>query len=150
MHEPVIRTGDHILVGDGEKALLFENRGSAFELRFQIVALMHHSNPPTREQGTDKPGRYSDGNSGHASAMEQTDWHRIEKQRFAGEVINALQQQYNRGLIERLHIVAPPRALGSLREAMPRNLRTCVVSELDKDLTGHPVSAIEQNLRKTA
>ena len=148
MHEPVIRSGDHILVGDGEKALFFQNEGNALEPRFKVVELLQHTNPPTREQGTDKPGRYNEGPFASRSAVEQTDWHGMEKQRFLRSTVENLKSLMDKGNLKRLHLDAPPRALGTLREAMPRVLRNCVVSETDKDLTRHPVREIERNLRQ--
>ncbi len=116
MHEPVIRSGDHILVGDGRKALLLENCGNALSPRFQVIQQME---------------KEADGE-------------------LTGRLVGDLKRRRDRGKIERLHVVAPPRTLGSLREAMPENLRRCVVSEIDKDLTGHSVRAIERNLRQAS
>ena len=45
-----------------------------------------------------------------------------------------------------LIIVAPPRALGVLRQAYSHNLRTALRAEIDKDFVKLPVHEIEKHL----
>jgi protein required for attachment to host cells len=81
-----------VFVGDGCKALFLRNDGDEKfpNLRTERVFLDH--NPPTHEQGSDKPGR-SFSSVGHGrSAVEQTDWHDLEQHRFAREVAQALEK----------------------------------------------------------
>ena len=75
-----------VVVADGEKALFLRNEGDATYPNLQVVRTIHEENPPSREQGTDKPGRFNDGHGVHRSAVDETDWHRIEKERFAADV----------------------------------------------------------------
>ena len=82
-----LRHGIWVLVADGEKALLLKNVGDNKFPNLEVVQVMEQENPPTREQGSDSPGRYNDGPSVHRSAVEDTDWHRIGKERFAEEGI---------------------------------------------------------------
>ena len=46
-----------VMVGDGEKALFFRNEGDAPYPNLEVVDVLEHENPKTREQGTDRPGR---------------------------------------------------------------------------------------------
>ena len=57
--------------------------GSAL-LNRQLAKKAERDNPPTREQGTDRPGRSSASVGVARSAMEETDWHDIAEERFAG------------------------------------------------------------------
>ena len=50
------------------------------------------------------------------------------------------------GEVKSLVIVAPPRALGVLRQAYSHNLRAAVQAEIDKDLVRLPVHEIEKHL----
>ncbi len=50
------------------------------------------------------------------------------------------------GEVKSLVIVAPPRALGVLRQAYPHTLRAAVQAEIDKDLVRLPVHEIEKHL----
>jgi protein required for attachment to host cells len=50
------------------------------------------------------------------------------------------------GRIKTLIVIAPPRALGVLRQAYSANLRHALRTELDKDLVHFPVYEIEKHL----
>src|SRR5690606_17148659 len=104
-------------------------------------------NPPTREQGTDAPGRQQDGPTPSKSAMEETDWHRLSKERFADEIADRLYRMAHRGDFERIVIVAPPLVLGEMRQKLHKEVTRRVVAEVPKTLTGHPVDEIENILR---
>src|SRR5689334_10880290 len=80
----------YVFVGDGRKALLLRNEGDAQYPNLKPERVFAHDNPPTREQGTDKPGRSYASVGGRRSAMEQADWHEIEEQRFARDVADKL------------------------------------------------------------
>ncbi|MXN65066.1 Host attachment protein [Stappia sp. GBMRC 2046] len=136
-----------VLVGDGEKALVFRNEGDADYPNLQVVQILEHENPATREQGTDAPGRLSDGpTSQHKSAVEVTDWHKLEKHRFAKEIADALYKAAHKGRYSKLVVAAPPMTLGDLRKSFHKEVLSRIVAEVDKTLTGHPPSKIEQIL----
>src|SRR3569833_3474013 len=79
-----------VLVGDGRKALFLRNRGGAGHPELVTEAVMEQDNPATREQGTDRPGRYGGPDGVSKSAVEETDWHQQAEDRFASEVADAL------------------------------------------------------------
>ncbi|WP_163365778.1 baeRF12 domain-containing protein, partial [Enterobacter asburiae] len=64
----------YVLVCDGRKALFLRNEGDAQYLNLKTEQVFEHDNPPTREQGSDKPGRSYASVGERRSAMEQTDW----------------------------------------------------------------------------
>jgi len=137
-----------IVVGDGERALFMENRGDPDHPDFHVLRTMEHENPPTRDQGTDQPGRYNDGPNVHRSAVEETDWHQIEKDRFAHEIAERLYKAAHRGDYDSLVIVAPPRVLGELRSTIHVEVADRIVGTVDKTLTGHPIDKIENLLTR--
>ena len=55
-----------ILVADGEKALFLRNKGDAEFPNLVIEGKKRHENPPTGEQGTDRPGKTSRTRRGHS------------------------------------------------------------------------------------
>ena len=144
-----IRNGDWVLVGDGVKAMLFRNDGDADYPNLAVIDLVEHENPATREQGTDRPGRMYDAGPGHKSAMEETDWHRFEKERFAKDLAEMLYKKAHRRQFDRLVIIAPPTTLGDLRKALHGEVSARVVAEVDKTLTNHPVNQIEKMLTRS-
>tara|TARA_R110002096_G_scaffold97487_5_gene217285 strand:- start:1298 stop:1750 length:453 start_codon:yes stop_codon:yes gene_type:complete len=135
-----------VFVGDGEKALLFINDGDDVHPNLITMAVEEQENPRTEEQGTDKPGRVNDGMNLHRSAVEQTDWHRIEQDRFAAAMADRLYKAAHRGEFDKLIVVAPPRILGELRHAFHKEVQDRIVVEVNKNLTNHPVHEIERVL----
>ena len=140
-----LKHGVWVLVADGEKALFLRNEGDAQYPDLQVMREMQEDNPPTREQGTDRPGRLSDP-SGPRSAVEDTDWHRIAKDRFADEIAALLYRMAHRGDFEHILLVAPPQILGALHKKLHKEVEARVVGEEPKTLTGHAVPEIERAL----
>lgn len=137
-----------VLVGDGQKALFLRNKGHAYHVHLVVEQVLEHDNPPTREQGTDRPGSNagrSNGSLGTArSALEETDWHHIAEERFAGELAEALYRHAHANLFDKLVIIAPPKVLGNLRKALHAEVIARVTAEIPKELTSHPVAEIER------
>src|SRR5690606_19440628 len=95
------------------------------------------------EQGTDRPGRAHDSTSPGRSAMEQTDWHDQAETRFAKTVASRV-AALSEADKARIVLVAAPRALADIRAALPDGIRKRVASEIDKDLTNHPLPEIDK------
>ena len=146
--EPYIRLPHRavVFVGDGCKALFLLNEGDGLKPRLKVQQVFEDENPPTHEQGSDKPGRALSGTEPNRSAMEQTDWHDVEKHRFARTVAGALDRLLRELQTERLVIIAPPRTLADLRRSFSPTVQKSIVAELAKDLTGLSVSDISQYL----
>ncbi|MCC6775779.1 MAG: host attachment protein [Hyphomicrobiales bacterium] len=146
MQKLVIRNGDWVVVCDGKKALLLENAGDEKFLNLKTKEVLDHPDAPTRELGTDAPGRSISSAGPGRSAMEQTDWHDQEEQRFLRGLADRLDAAVNGGHAKSVVIVAPPRALGVLRHAYSHNLKAALRAEIDKDLVKLPVHEIEKHL----
>jgi protein required for attachment to host cells len=128
------------------KALVLENIGDAKFPNLKTLEVHEHSDPKTREQGTDAPGRTINSIDSRRSAMEQTDWHDQEEQRFLRELAGRLYTAVNSGEVKALILVAPPRALGVLRQAYSPHVRNALRAEIDKDYVKLPVHEIERHL----
>ena len=90
--------------------------------------------------------RLFDLRSGGRSAVEQTDWHEQEENRFLRKLADRLDTAVNAGLVKSLILIAPPRALGVLRQTYSHNLRAAVRAEIDKDFVKLPLHEIEEHL----
>ena len=134
-----LKHGLWIVVADGEKAMFLRNRGDTRAPRMEVVREMARENPPTREQGTERPGRHSDGPSPHNSAYEETDWHRLNKERFADEIADLLLEWARAGKFEEVVVVAPPQTLGEMRKRFHRDVAARIVAEIPRTLTNHSV-----------
>tara|TARA_R110002110_G_scaffold180498_2_gene386477 strand:+ start:1161 stop:1562 length:402 start_codon:yes stop_codon:yes gene_type:complete len=75
-----------VVVADGEKALFLYNEGDEVYPHLKVFREEHQDNPPNREQAANRPGRFNDGPGPHRSAVDDTDWHKLEKTRFAHEL----------------------------------------------------------------
>ncbi len=136
-----------VLVGDGQKALFLRNAGDEKFPNLTTERAFGESNPPTREQGTDRPGRaFKRAATNRHASVEMTDWHEVEKQHFADHVASVLEQRVRAGNIKAIVIVAPPRTLAELRSVIHADVKNRVIAEIDKDLTKHPVWEIEKHL----
>jgi len=141
-----ISHGEWVLVCDGTKALVLENAGDEKFPNLKTKEVYEQEDPSTHEQGTDAPGRSINSVDARRSAMEQTDWHLQAEQRFLQRVARHLDAAVNAGEAKSLIIVAPPRALGVLRQAYSHNMRAALRAEIDKDLVRLPVYQIEKHL----
>ena len=86
---------------------------------------------------------------GQRSAVEDTDWHELAKERFADDLAEILYKQAHKHKFERIVICAAPQVLGELRNKMHKEVSSRVVAEVDKNLTNHPVQDIEKVLSET-
>lgn len=141
-----IHNGDWVVVCDGAKALILENAGDAVALNLKTKEVRQQPDPKTSEQGTDAPGRAVNSIDARRSAMEQTDWHTQAEERFLTDLSKRLNAAVMAGETKSLVLVAPPRALGVMRQAATPNLRKAVRAEIDKDFVKMPVHEIEKHL----
>ena len=146
MDRIALKSGLWLMVADGEKALFLKNEGDTTYPNFEVVREIGQSNPPTREQGTDRPGRLSDGPSAHRSAVADTDWHKVGKVRFADEIADRLYTMAHRGDFKEILLIAPPLVLGELRKKLHQEVSDRIVGEIPKTLTNHAVFDIEKLL----
>lgn len=138
-----LKEGTWVLVADGQKALFLRNDMDAQDPMLTVIRIEEQENPADREQGTDRPGRMADGGPGQRSALAETDFHQLAKERFADDLAEILYKQAHKGRYDALVIAAPPQVLGELRAKMHKEVASKVVAELDKTLTNHPIDKIE-------
>jgi len=141
-----IHSGDWVVVCDGAKALILENAGDAVSLSLKTKEVHEQADPKTSEQGSDAPGRSVNSVDGRRSAMEQTDWHDQAEQRFLTDLSKRLDAAVTGGETKSMILIAPPRALGVLRQSYSAGLRNAVRSEIDKDYVKMSVHEIERHL----
>lgn len=138
----------YVFVGDGRKALFLRNEGDEKFPNLKTEQVFTDDNPPTHEQGSERPGRL--GKTSGRSAVEPVDWHDLEEHRFAHRVAAAMEKVVRERKAPALVVVAPPRTLADLREAFHADVKARIIAEIHKDLTKHPVGDIEQHLTAEA
>jgi protein required for attachment to host cells len=147
MNKINLKHGILVMVADGEKALFLKNEGNNLHPNLQLFQEMKQDNPATREQGSDSPGRYNDGPSVHRSAVEDTDWHRQGKERFAEEIADRLYKLAHHGIFDDIVLIAPPLMLGTMRKKLHKEVTDKVQAEIPKTLTNRSVTDIEAMLQ---
>ncbi|XSG81989.1 MAG: host attachment protein [Methyloligella sp. ZOD6] len=135
-----------VVVCDGSKALMLRNEGDRELINLKVVETFEEEHPATHEMGTDRPGRVQESAVTGRSAVEQTDWHERAEIEFLARVAEKLDGLVDSHEIKHLVLVAPPRALGRIREQLTKKVNGVIDAEIDKDLVNLPVDQIEKHL----
>lgn len=133
----IIPTDTLVLIADGRKSIFLRNHGTALAPRFEVEAHREIELPLIHAEA---------GNPG--SAMDDPDAHQQEEVRFAIETAEDLRKRVLDKDFEALVVVAPPRTLGVLRTHYDPMVTARLLGEISKDLTGHPINAIEALLSR--
>lgn len=130
-----LKRNDWVLVSDGGRALVMRNDGKLGDPKLTMLRKHDQDTPPTRELGTDKPGRTHTGVGLGRSAMEPTDFHQQAEDRLMADVAASLAEDLRQQKFSSLVVAAAPTALGALRKAMSDELKKAVIAEIPKDFT---------------
>lgn len=141
-----MKHGTWVVIADGRKMLVLHNQGDGDIMDLRTLDWQEQDNPPSREQGTQRPGRAHDSTSPGRSAMEETDWHQLAEDRFARDVAEDINRAALAGRFREMVLVAPPRTLAEIRPRLHKEAAARIVAELPKELTRHPVHEIEKIL----
>jgi protein required for attachment to host cells len=146
MRKSGLQQGTWVLVADGEKALFLVNKGDDQDMHLIVRDKEEQDNPQAQEWAANRPGRFNDGPSVHRSAVQDTDWHVLEKERFAADLADDLYREAHRRAFDRLVIVSSRLVLGELREKLHPEVSEKIILEVPKVLTNHPLDKIEEIL----
>jgi protein required for attachment to host cells len=135
-----------VVVCDGVKALTLRNDGDAELLNLTLVDVRFKPEPPTRELGSDRPGRAFQSQGFNRSAEDQTDLHAQGEASFLSEVAERLDKAVREHSIKSVVLVAPPKALGILRKRLTPAALAVVTAEVAKDLARLSTPEIEKHL----
>ena len=105
-----------------------------------------------RDLESDRPGRSFDSMGAHRHAMDgersSRRWH--EQTEFARRIVEDVEQARQGQKFDRLVVIAGPRMLGLIREALPAPARTLIVAEITKDIGHLDEKAIRSYLPREA
>ena len=163
-----------VLVADGKRARILKQTGTLSDLEAVPGGTFEHALHKTSEIGTERPGRAQESVGGaHHAITPKSDWHREEKHQFARDLAKFLEHAAEQKEYDRLILVAAPRTLGDLREAVQvpqvhhveggsvggqvdlrealgKHAQDRIGGELDKDLTEMAVADIGERLVQAA
>lgn len=148
--EPCMRfSAETLLVlADGEKAAFFRNQGFNGQVRLKQLQRFGIENLASHEMGWDRPGRAFARIEPRRSAYEMPDFHEVEEARFLADLAQAIEVEMSAGQFFKLVIMAPPRALGLLRESLSADILDKVELALTKDYLNTPISDLEEILTR--
>ena len=141
------KTVTWVLVADAARARILRNEGPGRGIEREVVREFAQDIPPGREIMADRPGRgFESANPGRHAMEPSSDPREVEAIRFLREVVAYLEKANNGRAFDRLVLVAPPAALGTLRAQVSKPLAAKVTGQLNKDLTHVPVHDMAKHL----
>ncbi|MGI9418219.1 MAG: host attachment protein [Geminicoccaceae bacterium] len=144
---PKKRLTTWILIADAATAHVVTCAGKGSSLATVDAFKLDGTTLPGRELAADRPGRSFDRAGDGRHGMEpRTDPREVEQERFAREVVSALDEADRRQRFDRLILVAPPTFMGLLRDILPSSLTNKVGGELTKDLTKVAIHDLSNHL----
>jgi protein required for attachment to host cells len=149
MEQFQIPSGALLLVADGRRALFLRNVGTVMSVELEITDVMEaEPNPPNREQGSGPADRVvrQSGVRG-TSTVETPDYHSRAENEFLVRVMSALDRHVQQGNTRAVVLVAPPKALATLRRVISPLVKTCLRGEIPKDLVKEPLEEIAAHLQ---
>ena len=132
-----------VLVADGRKMLFFRNHGDENHIDLRTEAHDQREDRKDREIKTDAPGATKQSAGFGRSTYEETDFHQQEEDRWVKDAADELKARVLRNDFDALAIVAPPKALGVLKDCLHKEVERRIVCTVNKEMTGRPVPDIE-------
>jgi protein required for attachment to host cells len=136
-----------VLIADAARARVFETKGKGTGLAVVDDMSFDARLAPSREIGSDRPGRSFESVGSTRHAMESpSDPHREQKRQFARRIADAVERKQAAKSFDRLVLVAPAVTMGDLRAILPDKVKAVVAAELVADLTNTPMSDLPAHL----
>lgn len=137
-----IPTNALVLVADGRKMLFLRNEGQGDHVQLVTEAHDEREDQADHELKSDAPGLGSQRGGYGRPAMNETDYHQLDEDRYAADAADQLRVRALAGDFEDLVIIAPPKTLGELRKHLHKEVERRVVMELAKEMTDRPLPDI--------
>ena len=135
-----------VLVADGRKMLFLRNHGDENQIDLRTEAHDEREDRKNRDIKSDAPGTTRQSAGFGRPAMDEPDFHQLEKDRWAKDAAEELKRRALRNDFDALAIIAPPRTLSVLRKVLHKEVERRIVLTLNKEMTDHPIPDIEDLL----
>jgi len=132
-----------VLVADGTKVLFLRNHGDENQIDLRTESHDQRQDRKDREIKTDAPGTQGQSAGYGRPAMEETDFHQQEEDRWIQDAADELKKRALRNDFDALAIVAPPKAIGVLRKALHKEVTKRIVCTVNKEMSGRTIPDIE-------
>ena len=132
-----------VLVADGTKVLFLRNHGDENQIDLRTEAHDHREDRKDSEIKTDAPGSTQQSGGYGRSTYEEPDFHQQEEDRWIKDAADELRARALRNDFDALAIIAPPKALGTLRKELHKEVERRIVCSVNKEMSGRPIPDIE-------
>ena len=132
-----------VLVTDGRKTLFFRNHGDENQIDLRTESFEEREDLKNSEIKTDSAGSSKQSFGFGRPAMEETDFHQLEEDRWAHAAAEDVNRRALANDFDALAIVAPPKTLGLIRKKLHKVAERRLVCEIPKEMTGRPIPDIE-------
>lgn len=138
--------GALVLVADGKKLLFLRNKGDEGMIDLRTESHDHRDDRKDSEIKTDAPGTQGQSAGYGRPAMDETDFHQQEEDRWVKDAAEELKKRALRNDFDSLVIIAPPKALGVLRKELHKEVERRIILTVNKEMTDRPIPDIEELL----
>lgn len=138
--------GALVLVADGKKLLFLRNRGDEGMIDLRTESHDHRDDRKDSEIKTDAPGIQGQSAGYGRPAMDETDFHQQEEDRWVKDAAEELKRRALRNDFDSLVVIAPPKALGVLRKELHKEVERRIILTVNKEMTDRPIPDIEELL----
>ncbi len=135
-----------VFVTDGRKMLFLRNQGDENQIDLRTEEHDRREDRKDREIKTDAAGSQGHLWGDARPALDETDFHQQEEDRWVKEAADKLRTRALNNDFEALAIIAPPKALGVLRKELHKEVERRVVATFNKEMTDRPIPDIEDLL----
>lgn len=132
-----------VLVADGTKVLFLRNHGDENQIDLRTEAHDQREDRKDSDIKTDAPGTMQQSGGYGRSTYEEPDYHQQEEDRWIKDAADELKARALRNDFDALAIVAPPKALGTLRKELHKEVERRIVCSVNKEMSGRPIPDIE-------
>jgi protein required for attachment to host cells len=143
-----VDTRTWIVLADAASARMYAPQANGRD--WTLAAELDHPQGRAKESelGRDKPGRVKQ-SSGQRSAMEPpTPRKKVEMEKFARQIAQALDEALVRNAYDRLVLVAPPAFVGVLRGTLAERVAQRISATIEKDYLHLEPSELRERLRE--
>ena len=135
-----------VLVADGTKVLFLRNHGDQNQIDLRTESHDARKDRKDSEIKTDASGANKQSFGYGRPAMEETDFHQQEEDRWVKDAADELKRRALRNDFDALAVIAPPKALGVLKKCLHKEVQKRIVVTINKEMTDRPIHDIEELL----
>jgi protein required for attachment to host cells len=135
-----------VLVADGTKVLFLRNHGDQHQIDLRTESHDQREDRKDGEIKTDAPGTNKQSMGYGRPSMDEPDYHQQEEDRWVKDAAEELKRRALRNDFDALAIIAPPKALGTFRKELHKEVERRIVLTLNKEMTDRPIPDIEELL----